>query len=84
MIFQQYLLKGKQWVGPNGERYLLPKSDGYGVIISSFQSREFGFGMDINDDELKQINQYIQGKQYVDTSVAINLNCTSYKNTFST
>ena len=55
-IFQQYLFRKKQWVGPNGERALLPKSDGYGIMVSAFQSREFGFGMDMSDSELEAVN----------------------------
>jgi hypothetical protein len=31
------------WVGRNGERPLLPKDDGLGLMYSVFQSREFGF-----------------------------------------
>ena len=27
-IFQQYIMKGKKWVSPTGERALLPKNDG--------------------------------------------------------
>jgi len=33
-IFQKYLSKGKQWCGPNGERALMPKTDGYGIMVS--------------------------------------------------
>lgn len=38
-VFQKYLLKTRQWVGPSGERALLPKTYGYGVMVSVFQSR---------------------------------------------
>ena len=48
-IFQQFTVHGKQWCGPNGERALMPKTDGYGIMISSFQSLEHGFGMDISE-----------------------------------
>mmetsp|Transcript_18080 Transcript_18080/g.31860 ORF Transcript_18080/g.31860 Transcript_18080/m.31860 type:complete len:154 (+) Transcript_18080:288-749(+) len=34
----------------------MPKSDGIGVMISAMQSREFGWGMTLSEDQLKQIN----------------------------
>jgi hypothetical protein len=37
-VFSQYLVGGKSWVGSNGERALLPKSEGDGYMISAFQS----------------------------------------------
>jgi predicted HTH domain antitoxin len=45
-IFKQYLLTGKAWIGPNGEKAISPKDEGQGVMISAFQSRNDGFGMD--------------------------------------
>ena len=41
-IFHQYSLVTKQWVGPEGKRVLLPKSEGAGYMISAFQCREVG------------------------------------------
>jgi hypothetical protein len=35
----------KRWNGSNGEAPLGPKGDGRGVMLSAFQSREFGFGI---------------------------------------
>ena len=61
-IFQQYTLHGKQWVGPNGEWALLPKSDGYGLMVSAFQSREFGFGLDITKEHMVSVNRHSNGK----------------------
>jgi hypothetical protein len=37
------MLKPRQWVGPQGQRPLLPKSDGMSLMLSAFQSRETGF-----------------------------------------
>jgi len=37
-IFKQYTVTGKQWYGPNGEAYVVPKDDGAGIMISAFQS----------------------------------------------
>ena len=43
-VFAQYLLGSKTWVGPKGQRPLLPKSEGDGYMLSAFVAREFGFG----------------------------------------
>ncbi|KAI2494022.1 hypothetical protein MHU86_20508 [Fragilaria crotonensis] len=40
-VFAQYLLGSKTWVGPKGQRPLLPKSEGDGFMLSAFVSREF-------------------------------------------
>jgi hypothetical protein len=42
-IFKQYLLTQKAWMLPMGETQLVPKEEGQGVMISAFQSIEFGF-----------------------------------------
>jgi hypothetical protein len=35
----------KQWVGPNGERSIVPKGEGEGEMVSGFVAREFGLGL---------------------------------------
>ena len=56
-IFAQYLLVPKTWVGPtNGQRPLLPKSEGDGYMLAAFVSRELGYGRRLTDDELVRIN----------------------------
>jgi hypothetical protein len=35
-IFKQYHMTKKSWVAPNGEKVLVPKDDGQGLIISAF------------------------------------------------
>ena len=39
-------------------------------MISTFQSREFGFGMKINEELLAEINRYREGKEYIDKDAA--------------
>mmetsp|Transcript_27620 Transcript_27620/g.59008 ORF Transcript_27620/g.59008 Transcript_27620/m.59008 type:complete len:743 (+) Transcript_27620:485-2713(+) len=56
-VYNQFAFGSKQWVGKAGERAFLPKSNGAGVMISAFQSREFGFGMELTADEMKNINE---------------------------
>jgi hypothetical protein len=55
-VFAQYLLGAKTWIGPKGQRPLLPKSEGDGYMLSAFVSREFGFGRLLTSDELAKIN----------------------------
>ena len=39
-IFNQFSFGSKQWVGPSGQRSILPTSTGMGLMNSSFQGRE--------------------------------------------
>ncbi|KAI2502373.1 hypothetical protein MHU86_12105 [Fragilaria crotonensis] len=68
-VFAQYLLGAKTWVGPKGQRPLLPKSEGDGYMLSAFVSREFGFGRLLTEDELARINleRRTNGATYTDT-----------------
>jgi hypothetical protein len=47
-IFKQYILTKKGWTAPDCKKALQPKDEGQGVMISSFVSREFGYGMTFN------------------------------------
>ena len=69
-VFAQYLLGSKTWVGPKGQRPLLPKSEGDGYMLSAFVSREFGFGRPLTNEELSRINATRIGKQYLDAQAA--------------
>jgi hypothetical protein len=69
-IMKQYLLTNKHWTGPNGEKAISPKDEGLGIMISAFQSREFGFGMKITEEDLARINRYREGKEYIDVDSA--------------
>jgi hypothetical protein len=69
-IFKQYLLTKKAWSGPNGETVLVPKDDGQGVMISAFQSRELGFGMELTKDQLDEVNFTRRGKKFTDEEAA--------------
>jgi hypothetical protein len=55
-VFSQYLMSSKQWIGPRGQVALLPKSEGDGYMLSAFVSREFGFGRQMTEDELAEVN----------------------------
>ena len=56
-VIKQYSFSAKSWVNPNGERKLLPKSDGYTTMISAFCSRVFGLGLKVTEEQLQEINR---------------------------
>ena len=58
------------WVAPDGQRVLVPKDDGQGLMISAFQSREFGFGLEISEEDLKKVNETWVGQKYFDEAAA--------------
>jgi hypothetical protein len=43
--FHQYIFSKKQWRGPNGKAFLLPKSEGEMYMASGLTAREFGLGL---------------------------------------
>jgi hypothetical protein len=73
-VYSQFLFGNRQWVGPKGQRPLLPKTDGLSIMVSAFQSRETGFGVDINRIQLGEINEARRGQNYVDKEAAMAIN----------
>ena len=69
-VFSQLSFNGMQWVGPSGKRSILPKNDGMGVMVSAFQSREFGWGMEITNQQMVRINQRRFQQDYFDKVAA--------------
>ena len=67
----------------DGKRAILPKSNGMGIMISAFQSREFGFGYDLTDEELKEAlkkaNELRKGQEYEGKSAAMKVHGTTRK-----
>ena len=49
----------------------MPKSDGQGLMVLAFTSREFGFGYDLTSSQLKIVNQYIKNKTYCDQKASM-------------
>lgn len=43
-IYKQFTTTPKQWHLPDGSASINQKTDGDGVMLSVFQSRDFGFG----------------------------------------
>ena len=54
-----------------GVREILPKDEGLGVMISAFQTREFGFGMELTTKHLQKINEKRKQEQYIDEVAAV-------------
>jgi hypothetical protein len=73
-VFNQFLLGQRTWVGPNGERPLLPKTEGEGYMLSAFVSRELGFGRPLSEKELAAINLAREGQKYHDEKAALEIN----------
>lgn len=69
-VFSQNTVRGKFWTSSKGKRVLLPKSTGYSYMISAFQSRKFGFGMEMTAEELQQVNDSRKGTHYWDAEAA--------------
>ena len=67
-FYSQFLFGNRQWVGPEGQRPLLPKTDGLSLMILALQSRETGFGVEISQMQMDEINESHRGKTYVDVN----------------
>jgi hypothetical protein len=70
-IFKQYLLHRKAWQSKSGRFRIRPKDDGSGVMVSAFQSREFGFGFPAFEQLQNEVNRYRKGKTYMDKDAAM-------------
>ena len=69
-IYKQYQMNNKRWILPDGTAALLPKDAGQGVMYSSFVSRDFGYGLDVNEKELCDINKKRKHEHYIDADAA--------------
>ena len=79
-IFNKNSFSSKCWVGCNGERPLVPKDDGTGVMVSALQSREFGFGFrPLTNEELKKVNELRKVGVYEDVNAALKVFSTAKK-----
>lgn len=78
-IFKQYIFTAKVWQY-EGRKRLLPKDEGMGVMVSAFQSREFGFGYHLTEEDLVIVNQYRRTHStYVDADAANLINNSDQK-----
>ena len=65
-IYKQFLLVQKQWTLPDSTTAVNPKDEDMGIMLSSFFSRDFGYGFKLSPSQLKTINSYRNGKKYID------------------
>ena len=73
-IYNQFAFGSRQWVGAAGERAFLPKSESAGVMVSAMQCSEFGFGMELTDEELTKTNSKRKSDgDYFDTIAAFDV-----------
>ena len=83
-IFKQYLLVKKQWVLPDGTAAVNPKDEGIGIMLSSFCSRDFGYGFKLSPSQLVIVNNYRMGKKYKDENAAMEILKQKDKNPITT
>ena len=75
-ILKHQTHKGKLW--------LVPKDQEYGVMISAFQSQDFGFGHILTVPDIQTINKYITLQhKYVDTYAAKTIMGHTHKETIT-
>jgi hypothetical protein len=65
-IFKQFTFTPKAWTVPDGQKSMILKDEGLGVMISAFISREFGFGFYISSEDLEKVNKKREGTKYSD------------------
>ena len=78
-IMKQKLFTLFSWTLLDGAKPLMPKDKGQGVMVSAFTSRELGFGCDVTEDELANINEKRKDEHYSDPEAAEEFYGTSKK-----
>ena len=65
--YHQYIFSKKGWKGPEGHTFILPKGEGEVLMISGFQSREIGLGLNdvLTYVVMKAVNGKIKGTKYI-------------------
>jgi hypothetical protein len=70
--YSQFFLSNRQWVGPQGQCALLPKTaDGLSLMVSALQSLKTGFGIDISCMQLDEINEAHCCQNYANDDAAV-------------
>ena len=70
-IFKQFIFSKGYWLLPDGTKQLVPKDEGQGVMLSSFVSRELGYGFEFSDDVRNAVNAKRRNNNYSDEEAAI-------------
>ncbi len=81
-IFHQFIFTNSAWKGTKGEQAPIPKDEGYGLMVSAFQSREFGLSMSLTANQLALINAFRNEKRptYTEKESALKLKFSEAKN----
>jgi len=80
--YHQFVFSKKQWKGPGGHNFILPKGLVETLMISGFQSRTFGLGLGdlLNAEMQDRINVSRRGKKYKSELDAEIVNSNANKN----
>jgi hypothetical protein len=70
-IFKHALFIGKAWALPNGQKPMIPKDKGLGVMVSGIVSCKFGFGLQLSLEDLQKVNKYRESKECSDVLAAM-------------
>ena len=73
-IYKQFLFSRKHWALPDGTIPPMPKYERQGVMLSSFVSWEFGYGLNLSPAQLDHVHRYRQGQHYLDVDSAMVVN----------
>ena len=66
-VFKHYIFIKKMWTH-KGKCQIVPKEEGYGIMILAFQPRQFGFGYPLTAPDIQNITEYHAfHPKYVDT-----------------
>ena len=72
-VYKQFVLGRRQWVLPGGRRAILPKTEGDGIMVSAYTSRDFGFGCQelLSQRVLDEVNATRHGKEYTGWAASV-------------
>ena len=83
-IFRQFVFSKGMWTTPDGQKQLLPKDQGQGIMLSSFCCRELGYGFTPTSECFAAVNSIRAGKEYSDAEAAEKINGTRKKTNLTT
>jgi hypothetical protein len=69
-IFKQFTFTPKAWTAPDGQKAMIPKVEGLGVMMSAFVSGEFGFGFYLSPKDFEKVNKRRTEKHCSDQDAA--------------
>jgi hypothetical protein len=73
-IMKQYCFTSKSWTAPTGQKAIIPKDDGTGVMISAF-----GFSLRLSQQQLQKVNAVRHATKYSDEEAAKEIRGKTYK-----